>query len=402
MTLKRVLKVGVGIFLLGVAASGVVEAYKSTQTLDAVLNGRVVRVTAPVDGFLSSSSAIFGRSIPQGDVLVNFTPRSVQSGSDVAAVQAQALEAQIKDLEQVVAVLQERSALFLEGRTRQLERQISEGRSQLAVAEARMQSAMKLLDSKRRLVSAGLTANSNVLSTQMISLDVEKEVETARATLAALDVELLFAKRGTLIGNGYGDISYSDQRAIDLKIRIAELKAELARSRAVADQAIAYEDSGLGSKPVALKAPATGRVWSVAADSGQLVRAGDEVMRMIDCSKIFAIVNSSRPPGSVREGDGAEFVSDELALPLNGRVVWAGAARPEMSLLTMAALASAIPSSAGSTLVVAFEASGDLVQQCPVGLSGRITITPSRAVHDGSRGPAHAERILDFGTGGKG
>ncbi len=102
-------------------------------------------------------------------------------------------------------------------------------------------------------------------------------------------VERAALEQGVFVGDSYNDTPSSAQRADELSVRIGELDAaaEAARARAAwLGAAVEQKRSryrALSEVVVAL--PAKGRVWEMLAAPGEHVAKGQDLMRVLDCSR---------------------------------------------------------------------------------------------------------------------
>src|SRR5258708_28814359 len=109
----------------------------------------------------------------------------------------------------------------------------------------------------------------------------------AEKQIATLQLQLSAARDGTFLQDAYNDAAYSQQRADQLRLRVADLEAEsqqqsqllsLLQDDARQMQMNASDRDAASKQKVSILSPVSGIAWSV-TNSGQYVRAGDEIAR---------------------------------------------------------------------------------------------------------------------------
>ena len=91
------------------------------------------------------------------------------------------------------------------------------------------------------------------------------------------------------VGDSYNDSPSSEQRAADLRLKVGELdaRAEAARSETkLLDGQIADEEARFRERSeVRLDLPTSGRVWEMLTGPGERVSKGQDLVRVLDCSR---------------------------------------------------------------------------------------------------------------------
>jgi multidrug resistance efflux pump len=213
----------------------------------------------------------------------------------------------------------------------------------------------------------------------------------AEKQIATLQVQLSAARDGTFLQDAYNDAAYSQQRADQLRLRVADLQAESQQQNQLlkllegdARQTNASDRSAASNLSVPILSPASGIVWSV-TNSGQYVRAGDEIARVIDCSQLSANATvSAREYAAVRDGDRALFRQQDQEQPWKGTVAWAGV--PESSESAIPAMLAPSPNNSQYRIIVALDDEAN-AKNCPAGKFGRVIFESARAI-SGWRIPA--------------
>ncbi len=383
--LRRGTKTLLGIGIVGLGTWTMAQTYSSSEGAATVVNGKVALIRAPNDGYISFESLHRGSALEKGNAVATLLPAHIEGSNDANVVvqtqaRADALRTQIAGLQPQIDALKRQSDSYRDTRTRELQSKLAEANASIAAARAKQQSALTIRDRQQRLFSMGYAIKATVDSAQDTATAAEHEREAAEKRADGLKIQLAAAQQGTFVGDGYNDSSYSRQRADQLALRLNDLQAELRQQEALLaaltgtaarDKKAADNDE---KSTVTIDAPVSGVVWSVDANSGQYVRAGDEVAKLIDCSQLFAdVVVSQRSYGGIKEGTRAAFREEGQKNEWSGTVVWAGVADRSAAATFHPALQPSAPDNARYEFVVAFTDAQQQSGQCPVGKPGRVT-----------------------------
>jgi multidrug resistance efflux pump len=160
-----------------------------------------------------------------------------------------------------------------------------------------------------------------------------RDAAVAEATLAQMrhrfegvKVELEAIRAGHFVGEEYNDKPSSAQQADDLKLRIAEINAELAtreaRAKRIAAEIAAEETRYAARSEYTLKVPADGRVWEVKTSPGEQVAAGQDLIHVLDCSAAVVTATVSESVyNHLRVGTKARFRLRDGQTTYQGEVV---------------------------------------------------------------------------------
>ena len=122
----------------------------------------------------------------------------------------------------------------------------------------------------------------------------QTEIGTRRR-LDASEVELIAAREGTFLGDSYNDRPSSVQREEEMRQRVDTFNADLASSRAEIAwlrREVASQEARYGSlSEAAVLLPVSGRIWEVMTSPGEDVRAGQPLLRVLDCSGAVVTAN---------------------------------------------------------------------------------------------------------------
>jgi hypothetical protein len=322
--------------IVAVLGFGPVQKLLSTSDVEAVVNARVITLSAAIDGEVQTGAnpLEFGTSLAQGDVLLRIiNGRADRSRVDDLAHEIRRLTderpgivTRLADARRRLSDLTEQMQLFTESRTLQLEARQDELKAELAAAQAKNEEAKTTLDRFATLAGKGWTSRAQLDQAQRDGSIAEKSQAAAQKRLEAVGVELAAAQRGVFVGIGSNDRPRYMQRADQLEQQVSNLVETLAErdQRLVRlDQQLAQEKTRFGLMTSAdIVAPTKGRVWETPVISGQQVHRGQEVLRILDCNRpvITAIVSES-VYNRLQVGSPARFLPRGGREELVGRIV---------------------------------------------------------------------------------
>lgn len=289
---------GVGLLGLGVW-SAAPELIHPTSS-NAVVNAEVITLRAPVDGHVVAGPGVAvgdrvaaGTALAQVQALRPETQRRDALGLDLAA-QRQLLAAladEDAELARLDRDLANRSAAYRTAAARRLDLARDEAQARLDAAQARHAQAAADLRRKEALFAKDLVAAAAVDNARAAARAAAADRDEARAARARLAAEAQAVATGVMTGGGGDDTPYAGQRRDEVRLKRAARTVELAQARlrvAELERLYAAETAQAGALAAArLSAPLSGVVWQRFAADGDAVRAGDPVLAMVDCNKLF-------------------------------------------------------------------------------------------------------------------
>lgn len=323
----------IGFLVIVVAILVIAGEQLSGASADAVINARVTTVRAPVSGTLAAQRRPLGSAVAekeqlgaiQDPLVDDIRLNDLNRERAFVAAEVDRLTESISAVEASLEGLRLRSQTYRQERVRQLDAQLRSARSQIAVAEARVEEAQAAFARSQQLTERGLETSASFERIRATQRVAELEREDARQRAAAAEIALQAARRGTFLGDGYNDAPYSEQQISELSLRLSELKASLAAERARAaalDKRIDAETlrvSRLGATE--LTSNVDGRVWEVLAGAGETVQRGQDIMKLIDCrSTIVTLSVSEAVYNRLKLGDAATFRVDADGRTFSGTV----------------------------------------------------------------------------------
>jgi len=178
--------------------------------------------------------------------------------------------------------------LFQQGKIKQLEARVAEINSEIAGADVKLEDANAAMERMSVLESKGV---QTPVARDRARRDEEIAAQTivgAQQRARAVAVELDAARAGSFVGDSYNDRPRSSQHADELQEQIIALEAELRLRDArvvrleteLAEESARFHDLAQAK----IVAPANASVWEVLTASGEEVRRGQELVRLLDCS----------------------------------------------------------------------------------------------------------------------
>jgi multidrug resistance efflux pump len=265
---------------------------------EAIINARVVVVRAPIEGEVSAQTTNLevGKEFRRGDELLTVkNPTSDQASLDNLNRTKEQLRTTIAVLQEKKLVLERhRSALAIQkeryriSRIEQLEKRITEIEAGIVGAKAQHELAAKALARTRELFPKGAVSESFVDRAVRDDSVAAEAINGLLERRKATQVELAAAQNGTFVSDGYNDTSESAQRGLEVELQLADVDARLtgaSNELTVLSQDLVRETKRQEKLSTAvIRASISGRLWEVMTAPGEHVNAGQELMRLLDCS----------------------------------------------------------------------------------------------------------------------
>jgi multidrug resistance efflux pump len=309
-----------GLALLAVGAYVVIGEHLAGVSDNASVNARLLVVRAPIDGLLTLRVRTIGARVADNESLGEITDVRAELGRLAelkrTEVSLRADVARIEKQRTLVAKAQRTFAAYAEdyrqGRIRQLEARLGEARAVTEAAQARLRESASAMQRATALSERGVQTAAN-LERAKASFEVATEdLKVTKEKATYLGVELEAAKSGTFLGDSYNDAPYSLQRARELDLRLAEMDSEmdhvLQRLREVEDQVVSEQQQISRRTTAEIQAPTAGVAWDFMASSGEVVRKGQDLLRLVDCTSAMITAGvGERLYNSLKPGDKAQF-----------------------------------------------------------------------------------------------
>lgn len=335
VNVRRSFKIAAALAL--VVAFGVrpLQSLLQATSVEAVLNGRLVTLRAPIEGDVVATpndftawSAIKGapvlriRNDHADRTRLDDLRRQVGRLDDERPAVADRL-ARARD---ALRVLGGQITAFTQGRIQQLESRCAALENDAAGATARADEARAAYGRYETLAARGFATTADLQRYNRDNIVALRAEQAAKERLQEAKVELDAARNGAFIGDSYNDRPSSAQRADEIRQRIDDIVSDLQARDAqrtrltedLADETARF--ARLSETEVAL--PVSGRVWEIMVSLGERVRRDQDLIRVLDCSTAVVTANVEESVyNKLRIGDPARFRPSEGGDDISGSIV---------------------------------------------------------------------------------
>jgi len=287
---------------LGAAVTGLTSIYYrlTHMTVEAaVINGRVVRIQAPIDGTLQDFYGRAGVPVQSGQVLAMLEPLPQGTNNSLRLTELQkAIEVTTLDLElgqQTLALLtQQQSALQQQDRQLQTAtvaiatHDLSRYQAALDEAIAQEEAARISYERYQSLFLEGAVSaqQRDQLNTEWLA--TQAAVQSARAELNAAQTMLSATQNRVPVKSSLDDVQERQQglqqqiqtqltRIEQLRLELTEQQAELAR----------FEELFGQESTVQVTAPFTGVIYTTLHETGEQVSRPATLLTLLDCNDLW-------------------------------------------------------------------------------------------------------------------
>ncbi len=235
--------------------------------VQAIVNAPAVELRAPVESVVVASLTSSGRFEEQpADVVV----LRLRLADELAA------------LEQQDKLLQRRLSSFLAEEKKRLEQELAAREGELRRAELDQASGTRELQRQQSLVSAGFISANQLDNATLrqesagAARDIARaHVQRARSNLEALTRQGFIGERA-----GGSDVTYTQQKLDEVRLRIAELRSWASRLGAA-------QAAGALADTTALRTPGRGLLMGPYVTEGAFLGAGDLAAHYVLCERAF-------------------------------------------------------------------------------------------------------------------
>lgn len=301
---------------VGIWAFAPYVAYRVSSS--AFINAEMMRVTAPISGYLSQDLPPKGKVIsqPKQITLIKSYSTDRQRLLDLERQRSDALgqaELAHQQLAEVAALdeeLRKRMEAYREGMLLRLGNEIKEAEAESTGCLAESRQLEEIGERMSKLAKSGSTSEIKSAKAAADKAVAQTKCAMAAARLERLKGELASLQKGVYLRDAANDVPYSQQQRERLVLRRQELETAMQRERARAAQlATLIEEerrriADLGHYEISL--PKDYVVWSVPASPGSVVAEGQTVLDLADCNSRFVAVElPEREFEEIRPGDPA-------------------------------------------------------------------------------------------------
>jgi len=390
--IARGLKLFAGVGAVGFGMWAMAGSFASSEGAPAVVSGHTAIIRASQDGYALLDAMRRGSAVHKGEAIGTLLLSPTGENKSMTLVQTKgrvdAIHSEIAALQGQIRELQERTEKNRAARIDELSSKMAEASANIEAAGAKEAAANAVLERQQKLYSIGWTVKSSVEAANHTADAARMDRTAAEKQIATLQLQLSAARDGTFLQDAYNDAAYSQQRADQLRLRVADLEAEsqqqsqllsLLQDDARQMQMNASDRNAASKQKVSILSPVSGIAWSV-TNSGQYVRAGDEIARIIDCSQLSA--NASVSPleyASIKDGDRVSFRQADQKRPWKGTVTWAGVPETNETATPIPATAALSSNNAQYSVSVALDDVSN-ASDCPAGKFGRVVFENTQAL----------------------
>jgi multidrug resistance efflux pump len=117
------------------------------------------------------------------------------------------------------------------------------------------------------------------------------KVDRMNADVERARIELASAQKGVVVGDGFADVPYSQQRIDEVVLRLSNMKAELEalelNEREFRERFAAESKRLTTLQNASVSGPAAGLISSLRVADGARVSSGDLLAEFVDCSRSY-------------------------------------------------------------------------------------------------------------------
>lgn len=361
MLSRRFGRLLLGVGLLGAAATAGVPHLTQRISTAAVVNADLIRLSAPIPGVADAALPRPGTVLAAGTEIA-LVHRLVPEDRERfrLAQELESVRAQIARLDETLTVLAvherevaERGRKLVAAAEEVLSRERAETAAARLAARARANKAAADLAYAEEMQRRGLFATPRVEAARAALSAVQAEEEALTARVERIDAQIRALAIGVHLRDGYNDVPYSvQQRDRVLMMREAALDrlAEAQARERVLVAALAAEEEAVRRRTLfSQRIDAPMLVWQRHVAPGAPVGAGETVLDLVRCDRLFAEVSlPDRAFAAVAPGETAR-VRLPGGLALEGEVA---ALRGASARASRVLAAAELPGEPGARLTV--------------------------------------------------
>lgn len=314
----RGVRIGLAFVLIGLSiwAFAPYVAYRVSSS--AFINSEMMRVTAPISGYLANDLPGKGEFVdePKSLTLINSYNADrrrlldLEGRKTIAEQRAALAKKQLNEVAELDVELEKRMSAYRDGMIGRLGHEIKEAEAEKAGCLAEVAHRRDIGKRMQGLADKGST--SQIRSAEALAKQEETATrcQMAVARIGRLKAELSALKDGVYLRDATNDVPYSQQQRERLFLRKQELETEAKQQGALAEELAAeiVEErrrvNNLAKYDLTL--PKDHVVWSMPASPGSVVSEGQTVLDLADCDRRFVAVElPAREFEEIKPGDTA-------------------------------------------------------------------------------------------------
>jgi len=314
----RGVRIGLALILIGLSiwAFAPYVAYRVSSS--AFINSEMMRVTAPISGYLAYDIPRKGEFVehPTNLTLINSYSADrrrlldLEGRKAVAEERAALAKTQLADVAKLDEQLEKRMAAYHQGMIERLEHEIEEATAEKTGCQAEVDHRREIGKRMQGLADKGSTSQIRSAEALAKMEETETRCKMAAARIERLNSELTSLKNGIYLRDATNDVPYSQQQRERLFLRKQELETEAKQQGALAKELRAeiteerHRVDDLAKYNLTL--PKDHVVWSMPASPGSVVSQGQTVLDLADCDRRFVAVElPEREFEEIKPGDTA-------------------------------------------------------------------------------------------------
>jgi multidrug resistance efflux pump len=356
---------------------------------NAVITTHLVSLRSPIEGIVRVRGGLQGEAVHTGDFLARIeNPLADDREVGTTRARLDRLHADLAsanrertELAAFLDMLLTRSDRHQSAKVMQLGLQTNRLDRDRTAKQAQLEQLVRDMQRKQSLV--GVVARADIEQAETAVRIAADQVRSLDEQITAAASEYQSAADGVSIEqNGGADVTYSEQRADEVRVRLADLDriiAGLTAEDAENTARLASETSMAERQRLAVMAvPSDGMIWRLGAAPGERVAAGDLIAQIVDCGSAVLVV--AVPQEDVPDIDSASPVSFRLAGEQQDRSGHVLSITGDTAVRADAGLA-AIPAPVTrpvASVLVSVPPSADREGACLVGRTARVRLPARR------------------------
>ena len=300
MSKKRTIRITIGVILLIIFIISVVPNFYLNTSSDGIITARTTTITSPIEGVLH-----FPKDVKYGDYFKKdqLIGEVVNDRIDFSTLQElitekktlegriESFTKRIKRYKALNAELKKAVKNFQDFSAKKFQSQVKQARNKIKHQQAEFERAKKEYMAVKRLEKVRAVRTRELEKAEANFLKGSERLRESEEFLKELENYLAATNAGTFLGQGNNDSPYSKQRMDQLVIELALADTAVKEATSRLDginQQIEKERERLEKmKKFKVIAPFDGLVWHKPLTEGSTVVIGNELIVMLDCSKIF-------------------------------------------------------------------------------------------------------------------
>ena len=293
--LLTIVLVSIGAIATTIGLSSI--AYRLTHLTinNSLINGRTVRLRAPIDGTIKEFYAQPGVPVKQGQILVRIAPTlqedqhvlQLQGEQNSTAAQLAASQQTLTLLQQQLSRIESQDQSIQGANTTLASNDIRRYQAAVDGARAKARSARLDYQRNRQLLNEGVVAQQKVDQLKAVWQSSEADIKQAQADLDSAQTTHAVLKEGTSLK---ASDSLLNQRvnlaqAIQSQLTLIKiLSAQLATKKSLLAQAQAAYTA---RKDLAVTAPFSGIIYRTEQEQGEQVNRPSNLLTILDCNDLW-------------------------------------------------------------------------------------------------------------------